>query len=153
VTARPRSFAAMTADFCFELLEGVRTMPGGDRCELLAVGIAALYFIKTARRIARPGDYGSAGENVVDERARLSAIKQAGARFGFYTNSHGSTKVQKCVSLKNRTNVLSIQGHPGTLGDAGLQFNNWKTAAGDSGPVVFRYRSVPGMDFFSLRFF
>jgi hypothetical protein len=69
-------------------MECVRTIPGGDRRELLAVRVAALYFIKTARRVARPGDDGSSGENIVHEGARLGAVKQAGARFGFYTKSH-----------------------------------------------------------------
>ena len=73
----------MTADFRFDLMEGVRTIPGGDRRELLAVGVAALYFIKTARRVAKPGDHGSASENIVHERARFGAVKQAGARFRF----------------------------------------------------------------------
>jgi hypothetical protein len=73
----------LTAYFRFDLKEGVRAMSGGDRRELLAVRVAAFYFIKTARRIARPGNYGSAGENIVHERARLGAVKQAGAGFGF----------------------------------------------------------------------
>jgi hypothetical protein len=82
------SSASLTADFRFDLMEGVRTIPGGDRRELLAVRVAALYFIKTARRVARPGDYRSAGENIVHERARLGAVKQASAGFGLYTKSH-----------------------------------------------------------------
>jgi len=73
----------LAADFRFDLKQGVRTILGGDRRELLAIGVAALYFIKTARRIARSGDYRSAGENIVHERARFGAVKQAGARFRF----------------------------------------------------------------------
>jgi hypothetical protein len=63
-------------------------MTGGDDDEFLAVGVAALDFVKTARRVSGPSDDGSACENIVHERSGLSAVKQAGARLGFQTNSH-----------------------------------------------------------------
>jgi hypothetical protein len=40
--------AALTADLRLDLKHGVGTILGGDPNELLAVGVAALYFIKTA---------------------------------------------------------------------------------------------------------
>ena len=58
-------------------------MLGGDPHELLAVRVTAVYFVKTIRRVARPGDNGSACENIMHEGSGLGAIKQAGARLGF----------------------------------------------------------------------
>jgi hypothetical protein len=69
-------------------MEGFRTMPGGDLHEFLAVRVIALYFVKATRRIAGPANNGSTGENLMHGRAGLRAIKQAGARLGFQTNSH-----------------------------------------------------------------
>src|SRR5262245_26229834 len=61
----------------------------GDCQQLPAVRVAAIDFVKTAWRIAGSTDDGSAGENIVDERSGLGAVKQAGARFNFQSNSHG----------------------------------------------------------------
>ena len=64
-------------------------MLGGDPHELLTVRVAAVYFVKTTRwRVAGPADNGSTGENIVYERSRSGAVKQAGARLSFQTNSH-----------------------------------------------------------------
>jgi hypothetical protein len=77
------SSASLTTDFPFDLEHGVGTMLEGDHQELLAVRVTALYFVKTTRRVARPADNGSAGENIVHERSGLRTVKQAGARLGF----------------------------------------------------------------------
>ena len=42
-------------------------MLGGDPHELLAVRVTAVYFVKTIRRVAPPGDNGSACENIMHE--------------------------------------------------------------------------------------
>jgi hypothetical protein len=57
-------------------------MFGGHSDELLTIGVAAVYFVKPSWRIARPADNRRAREHIVHERSRLSAVKQAGARFG-----------------------------------------------------------------------
>ena len=54
----------------------------GHSDELLTVGVAAIYFVTAAWRIPDPADNGRAREHIVHERSRLSAVKQAGARFG-----------------------------------------------------------------------
>ena len=77
------SSARLTIDFRFNLKQGVGTMLGGDDHEFLAVGVAALDFVKTTRRVSRPSDNGSACENIVHERSGLGAVKQTGARLGF----------------------------------------------------------------------
>jgi hypothetical protein len=80
--------AILTADLRFNLAECVRAMLRGDCHELPAVRVAAIDFVQTAGRIAGPTDDGSTCENIVDERSRLGAVKQAGARFNFQSNSH-----------------------------------------------------------------
>src|ERR671923_566241 len=80
------SAASLSVDLRFDLMEGFRTMAGGDLHEFLAVGVTALYFVKAARRIAGPTNNGSACENLVHGRAGLGAVKQASARLGFQTN-------------------------------------------------------------------
>jgi hypothetical protein len=77
------SAASLTVDFRFDLLQGFRTMLGGDLHEFLAVRVTAFDFVKTTRRVARPADHGSACENIVHKRSGLGAVKQAGARLGF----------------------------------------------------------------------
>jgi len=64
-------------------MQGFRTMLGGDLQEFLAVRVTAFDFVETTRRVARPADHGSAGENIVHERSGLGAVKQAGASLGF----------------------------------------------------------------------
>ena len=63
-------------------------MAGSDRLEFLAVTVGAVYFVKTARRVASPSDNGSACKNIVHERSGLGAVEQAGARLGFQANDH-----------------------------------------------------------------
>jgi hypothetical protein len=75
--------ASLMIDFRFDFKQGVGTILGGDDHEFLAIGIAALDFVKTAGRVSRPSDNRSACENIVHERSRLGAVKQASARFGF----------------------------------------------------------------------
>jgi hypothetical protein len=75
--------ASPTAKFRFDLQQGVGTILGGDPHELLTVGVAAVYFVKTSRRIARPADDWRTRENIVHERSGLGAVKQAGARLSF----------------------------------------------------------------------
>jgi hypothetical protein len=77
------SAASLTVDFRFDLMQGFRTMLGGDLHEFLAVRVTAFDFVKTTRRVARPADHGSACENIVHKRSGLGAVKQAGARLGF----------------------------------------------------------------------
>jgi hypothetical protein len=62
-------------DFSFDLNQGVGTIRGSDRLELLAVTVSAVYFVKTARWVAGPPDDGSAGENIVHERSGSSAVE------------------------------------------------------------------------------
>ena len=63
-------------------------MPGGNHLEFLTIRVAAVYFVKTSWRVARPPDNGSSCEKFVHERPGLSAVEQASARFGFQTNHH-----------------------------------------------------------------
>jgi hypothetical protein len=80
--------ATLTADLRFNLAECVRTMLGGNRHELPAVRVAAIYLVQTAWRVAGSTNDRSTRENIVDERSGLSAVKQASARFNFQSNSH-----------------------------------------------------------------
>ena len=80
--------AILTADLRFDLAECVGAMLRGDCHELPTVCVAAIYFVQTAWRIAGSTDDGSTRENIVDERSGLGAVKQAGARFNFQSNSH-----------------------------------------------------------------
>ena len=66
-------------DFRFDLSESVGTMLRGKHHEFLAIDFAALDFVKTAGRVARPSDHWSPCENIVHERSGLGAVKQAGA--------------------------------------------------------------------------
>jgi hypothetical protein len=77
------SAANLTVDFRFDLMQGFRTMLGGDLHEFLAVRGTAFDFVKTTWRVARPADHGSACENIVHKRSGLGAVKQTGARLGF----------------------------------------------------------------------
>ena len=79
---------SVTVDLRFDLKHGFGTILGGDPKEFLAVGFAALYFIKTALEIAGSGDHRGAGENIVYERAGLRAVEQAGTRFSLQADSH-----------------------------------------------------------------
>jgi hypothetical protein len=75
--------ASPTAKFRFDLQQRVGAILGGDHHELLTVRVTAVYFVKTSRRIAGPADDWCTRENIVHERSRLGAVKQAGARLSF----------------------------------------------------------------------
>jgi hypothetical protein len=49
----------------FYLRQGVGAKLGGDLHELLTVRVAAVYLVKTTRRIAGPADNGCTFENIV----------------------------------------------------------------------------------------
>jgi hypothetical protein len=93
--------ATLTADFRFDLRQCVRAMLRGDYHKLLAVLVAAVYFVKTTRRIAGPADDGRTCKNIVHERSGLGAVKQAGARVSFQSNSHDSTLFHRCMNRSN----------------------------------------------------
>ncbi len=44
-----------------DLEQAFWTMLGGDPHELLAVRVTAVFFVKTTRRVARPGDHERSG--------------------------------------------------------------------------------------------
>ena len=75
--------SSTAGDLRFDLKHRVGTILGSDPDELLAIGVATLYFIKTALKIAGPRDHRSTSENLVYERAGLGAVEQAGAGFSF----------------------------------------------------------------------
>jgi len=57
--------ASLAADFRFDLEQSLRAVFGSDFNKLLAVYVAAVYFVKSTRRIAAPADYRSPRENIV----------------------------------------------------------------------------------------
>ena len=94
--------AALPADFRFDLLERLGAKLLSDRHQLLAIRIAAVYFVKTARRIAGPSDNRGAKKRVVDERAGVGPVEQAGAGSGCQTNGHLATLFHRWLERATR---------------------------------------------------
>jgi hypothetical protein len=82
------SSASLAADFRFDLEQSIGTIFGSDLDKLLAVHVAAVYFVKSTRRVAAPADNRGSGENIVQERSGFGAVKYASARLWFQTNKH-----------------------------------------------------------------
>jgi 16S rRNA G966 N2-methylase RsmD len=94
--------AILAADFRFDLKQCVGAMLRSDYHKLPAVRVAAIDFVQTTRRIAGSADNGSTCKNIVHERSGLGAVKQAGARLSFQSNSHDPTFFHRCVKRSNR---------------------------------------------------
>src|SRR5262245_20776881 len=100
--------ATLTADFRFDLAECLGAMLSGNRHKLPAVRVAAIDFVQTAWRVAGSTNDRSTRENVMDERSGLGAVKQAGARFNFQSNSHDLTLFHRCRKRSNRSRFILI---------------------------------------------
>jgi hypothetical protein len=70
-------------DFRFDLTKRIGTMLGSNHHKFLTIDLAALDFVKTSGWVPRPSDDRSPCEDIVHQRSRLSAVKQAGSRLGF----------------------------------------------------------------------
>ena len=77
--ANVATYLCLMIDFRFDLTKHGTML----RSKFLSIDVAALDFVKTAGRVSRPSDNRSPCEDIVHERSRLGAVKQAGARLGF----------------------------------------------------------------------